>query len=177
MAAGPGATYPRGRAGRTQAWAGGEEKGEISRPGLSGAQLEAIWLSTPPTAPPDVGVRGAVARVWFRRVSLALGHVDSLSKPLVTLQNGENHHHPAARSLNEVAENLVTTSGKGTSTAMSLCPRSAGPMSPTYPRPCGGPPKSRALSQYLWINGWISETCTTEISWTNTGLAEVYAFV
>lgn len=61
------------------------------------------------------------------------------------------------------------------SAAMSLSPWSAGPIFLTSLRPPKPPREDSA--NVCWMNEWISETHTTEISWTNTGLEEEYIFV
>ena len=70
-----------------------------------------------------------------------------------------------------VAENLVTARERELGRCVSHSWRGF----PTSPRSLE-PPKQYSAN-ICWINEWISVTDKMEISWTNTGLEEVYICV
>lgn len=166
-----------GREGwRDPGWARSEEEAGASRPGPSGAQLEAVWLAcllTPGAARPGVGCE--------RLRPVLVLPCDPVREPLLSSPGRwffckMGRTVPAPRRPNEPAENWAKASGKGTGAIRSRRPWRAGLTFPASPGPsCASPGEHSA--NICRISEWISESRRTEISWTNTGLEEVYISV
>lgn len=151
-------------------WPAGHRSG---RRGGQGPGREAVWLARLPTlgtARPGVG-RGRPRPAAALPCDPVARAAAFLPEPLVLCKTGRTV--PALWRPDEPAETLV---GRGQAPSGARLPGVQGSCSLLPPGPSCESPEEH-LANICRISECISESRTTEISWTNTGLEEVYIFV